>query len=105
MRVAHPSVFVTKQIYNKYGPFSQGFKVAGDHEFLLRIWSSIKVSFIPEVLVKMRLGGLSNTQVELSYRESMAASLIHGANPLKAICRYYLERIKSKLIACYRAVK
>jgi glycosyltransferase involved in cell wall biosynthesis len=98
MRVAHPSVFVTKAVYEKYGYFSQGFKVAGDHEFLLRIWPFINISFIPDVVVKMRLGGVSNSQVELSYRESMAAAIMHGANPLRAAARYYLELIKNKLL-------
>ena len=101
MRIAHPSVFVRKTVYEKYGLFSQGFTIAGDHEFLLRIWDPIKISFVPEVAVKMRLGGISNSQVELSYRESMAASLIHGASPLRALSRYYLERIKSKILIVF----
>ena len=98
MRIAHPSVFIVKSVYDKHGGFSQGFRVAGDHEFLLRIWSSVTISFIPEVLVKMRLGGISNSQVELSYRESMAAAIMHGFSPLKALNRYYLELLKAKLL-------
>jgi glycosyltransferase involved in cell wall biosynthesis len=97
MRVAHPSVFIRKNVYLKYGYFSQGFKVAGDHEFLLRIWDLVDISFLDEICVNMRLGGISNSQVELSYRESMAAAIMHGAAPWKAMCRYYLELVKSKL--------
>ena len=97
MRVAHPSVFVRRDIYLKYGYFSQGFKVAGDHEFLLRIWDSVSISFIDDVCVKMRLGGLSNSQVELSYRESMAAAIMHGAQPWQAGLRYYYELLKNKI--------
>ena len=96
MRVAHPSVFVKKDIYNKFGSFSTGFKVAGDHEFLLRVWDGVVVGFMPIVFVKMRLGGVSNSQIGLSYRESMAASLLHGQSPLKAAIRYYWEIIKNK---------
>ena len=98
MRVAHPSVFIRKNVYLKHGYFSQGFKVAGDHEFLLRIWDSVSISFLDEVCVIMRLGGISNSQVELSYRESMAAAIMHGAPPWKAMCRYYLELMKSKFV-------
>jgi glycosyltransferase involved in cell wall biosynthesis len=98
MRVAHPSVFIRKNVYLKYGYFSQGFKVAGDHEFLLRIWDSVNISFLDEVCVIMRLGGISNSQVELSYRESMAAAIMHGAPPWKATCRYYVELMKSKFV-------
>ncbi|MAG76691.1 MAG: glycosyl transferase [Colwelliaceae bacterium] len=98
MWVAHPSVFVRREVYSTYGLFSEGFKVAADHEFLLRVWSKVNITFLPEVLVTMRLGGASNSQVELSYRESMAASVIHGAHPLKAVTRYYFERAKSLLL-------
>lgn len=98
MRVAHPSVFIMKSVYDNLGVFNQSFRIAGDHEFLLRIWSSTSITFMPETLVKMRLGGISNSQVELSYRESMAASIIHGLSPLKALSRYYLELFKAKLL-------
>jgi len=98
MRVAHPSVFIRKNVYEKYGYFSQGFKIAGDHEFLLRIWDLVNISFLDEVCVIMRLGGISNSQVELSYRESMAAAILHGTPPWRATCRYYLELVKSKFV-------
>lgn len=91
MRVAHPSVFVQRHVYEKYGAFSIGFKIAGDHEFALRVWDKIKIDYIPEVIAKMQLGGVSNSQVISSYRESMAATLLHGQSPLKALCVYYFE--------------
>lgn len=97
MRVAHPSVFVRSNVYLEYGYFSPAFKVAGDHEFLLRIWDTIRISFIDKVCVNMRLGGISNSQVELSYRESMAAAIIHGAKPWQAGVRYYYELFKNKI--------
>jgi len=96
MRVAHPSVFVKKSVYNKYGVFSVGFKVAGDHEFLLRVWDKVAVGFLPIVFVKMRLGGASNSQVDLSYRESMAAAILHGRSPLRGVIRFYWETIKNR---------
>lgn len=95
MKVAHPSVFVKKAVYDIYGTFSCGFKIAGDHEFLLRVWDKVNIGFLPMVLVKMRLGGTSNSQIILSYRESMAATILHGAIPLKAVMRYYYEIFKN----------
>ncbi|MCF6354351.1 MAG: glycosyltransferase [Candidatus Polarisedimenticolaceae bacterium] len=97
MRVAHPSAFIRKHVYLKYGGYSVGFKIAADHEFFLRIWDACHVGFLPIVTTKMRLGGASNSQVELSYRESLSASILHDANPIKAIVRYYYERLKSIL--------
>lgn len=61
MTVAHPTVFVPKSIYEKYGLFNQQFMIAGDYDFVLRLFVN-KISFykINEVLVNMRKGGISD---------------------------------------------
>lgn len=98
MRVAHPSTFVKRDVYREYGNFSIGFKVAADQEFLLRIWDKIKVGFIPEVIVTMRVGGISTSQFKRSYAESFAASLINGCPPWKAFYIYNFEMLKNSLM-------
>jgi len=97
-RVAHPAVFVRRSVYKRFGNFSIGFQIAGDHEFFLRIWDRVRVGFMPEVMTVMRLGGVSNSQVGLSYRESMAAALLHGQSPLAAFVNYYYEMLKSAIL-------
>ena len=61
MTVAHPTVFVPKTIYEKYGLFDQQYKIAGDYDLVLRLFVN-KISFhkINEVLVNMRKGGVSD---------------------------------------------
>ena len=58
----HPTFFVRRRIYEKYGPFNLDFKIAADYELMLRFLEKYKVSscYIPKVLVKMRIGGKSN---------------------------------------------
>ena len=97
-KVAHPAVFVKRSVYDRFGNFSTGFRIAGDHEFFLRIWDQVKVGFMPEVMTVMRLGGVSNSQVSLSYRESMAAALLHGQSPSAAFVNYYYEMLKSAIL-------
>ena len=97
-RVAHPAVFVRRSVYDHFGNFSTGFRIAGDHEFFLRIWDHVKVGFMPEVMTVMRLGGVSTSQVGLSYRESMAAALLHGQSPSVAFVNYYYEMLKSAIL-------
>jgi glycosyltransferase len=99
MRVAHPSTFVKRKVYQQYGAFSVGFKVAADQEFLLRVWDEVKVGFIPEGIVNMREGGISTSQFVSSYRESMAASIINGYSPFKAYCVYNYEMMKNIVLA------
>lgn len=97
MRVAHPATFVAKSVYRKFGTYSVGFRIAADHEFLLRVWDRVKIGFLPEVLVRMRIGGISTSQFVASYRESMAAAIINGQTPLRAYTRYNYEIVKNAL--------
>ena len=102
MRVAHPATFVAKSVYAKYGDYSVGFKVAADHDFLLRVWSQIAIGFLPRTLVKMRVGGVSTSQFVRSYRESMAAAILNGHPPMKAYARYNYEIAKNVVLDLLR---
>jgi glycosyltransferase len=99
MRVAHTTVIVRRAVYERYGAFSVGFRVAGDYEFLLRIWDQVRVGFVDEVLVHMAIGGNSTRPENLvrSYRESLAAAVIHGAHPAPATIRCWYEIAKHQV--------
>lgn len=58
----HPSFFVKREMYKKYGSFRLDFKTAADYELMLRFihLNKISISYLPKVLVKMREGGASN---------------------------------------------
>ncbi|GAI17234.1 unnamed protein product [marine sediment metagenome] len=62
---AHPTFFVRRRVYEKYGIFNLNFPIAGDYELMLRILEKYKVKscHIPKVLVKMRAGGSSNKNI------------------------------------------
>lgn len=59
---AHPTFFVRKSVYDKLGNFDLDYKIAADFELLFRFieQNKIKTKYLPEVLVKMRLGGTTN---------------------------------------------
>jgi glycosyltransferase len=104
MRVAHPSVFVRKYVYKKYGSFSIGFRIAGDYEFVLRVWNKLKIGYLDRVMVMMSMEGVSQTHAEASYRESMAAAILHGANIFQAVSGYSLGVIKHVVVVRLRAL-
>ncbi|MDC1246721.1 hypothetical protein N8Z49_02255, partial [Amylibacter sp.] len=58
----HPTFFVRREIYEKYGKFDLSFKIAADTEYMMRLLEvySIKTIYIPKILVMMRLGGKTN---------------------------------------------
>ena len=99
MRVAHPTVLVRRSVYERYGAFSVGFRVAGDYEFLLRVWDRVPVGFIDDVLVHFAIGGNSSRPENLApaYRESLAAAVLHGAHPATAAVRCSYEILKHRV--------
>ena len=61
----HPTFFVKKEIYQKHGLYNTNLKSAADYEMILRLLHKEKiiVEYIPEILIKMRVGGESNASI------------------------------------------
>lgn len=62
----HPTFFVKKEIYKKYGKFNLQFITAADYELMLRFIHKhkIKLTYLNEFIVKMRIGGKSNDTIK-----------------------------------------
>lgn len=57
----HPTIFMRREVYEKKGLFNISLKCAADYDFILRVFNnrSYKISYLPEVITKMRVGGIS----------------------------------------------
>ena len=82
----HPSFFVRKSCYDKYGLFNTSLKSAADYEIMLRLLEKYKCSsaYLPQVMVKMRVGGKSNITIKnriKANREDKKAWLLNGLKP------------------------
>jgi glycosyltransferase involved in cell wall biosynthesis len=82
----HPAFFVNKECYNKYGLFNTSLKSAADYELMLRLLykNNCSTTYIPEVLVKMRVGGKSNVSFMnriKANREDKKAWLMNDLKP------------------------
>jgi glycosyltransferase len=61
----HPTFFVRKSIYEKYGCFDTRLKSAADYELMLRflLKHRIRSQYIPHTLIHMRNGGRSTASL------------------------------------------
>jgi glycosyltransferase involved in cell wall biosynthesis len=61
----HPTFFVKKEIFSKYGMFNLDLGTAADYELMLRFIHKEKISigYIQETIIKMRDGGQSNSSI------------------------------------------
>lgn len=68
----HPTMYVRRNVYEQHGLFDTSFRIAADYDFILRLLGREKrrVRYIPEVLVKMRVGGASNRSLRNIVRKS-----------------------------------
>lgn len=72
--IAHPTAFVARWVYARLGGFDATYEVAGDYDLLLRMHlAGVELRHVPEVFVRMRVGGRSDVERGLSRRELMRA--------------------------------
>jgi glycosyltransferase involved in cell wall biosynthesis len=59
----HPTLFMRREVYEKHGSFNTNLKCAADYDFILRVFQdqSLNVIYLPEVITKMQIGGVSTT--------------------------------------------
>lgn len=69
----HPTLYVRRSVIGRVGPFDSRLRIAADYEFMLRLLTSqgIEVSYIPRVLIRMRVGGASNSSMGAMFRKSL----------------------------------
>lgn len=68
----HPTLFLRRQVFDRLGNYDTNFKIAADYDAILRWFGKgqIRSHYIPEVLVKMRVGGESNASLAKIFRKS-----------------------------------
>ena len=92
----HPSFFVKKSIYEKYGAFDVSLKIAADYDFMMRVLfkENISTSYLPEVLVKMRVGGVSNKSLKNILRKSREDLIAMKKNELGGFISLVIKNIR-----------
>ena len=68
----HPALFIRREIVETLGGYDTSYRIAADYDAILRWFGSgaVRAAYIPDVLVKMRVGGESNRSLERVWRKS-----------------------------------
>lgn len=82
---AHPTFFVRREFYGKYGLFETDYAIAADYEMLIRLLYVHKLTYkyLPMKMVKMRTGGVSSNGIRSNItlnNEIIKACKTHGIN-------------------------
>jgi glycosyltransferase involved in cell wall biosynthesis len=85
----HPTFFVRRSVYERFGGFDLSYRIAADVELMMRFLEvhKLRVKYVPDVWVKMRMGGTTNKNLRnvwVQNQEVLSALRSHGlpANPV-----------------------
>jgi glycosyltransferase involved in cell wall biosynthesis len=76
-----PGLFVTKTIYERYGLFDTSYRIAGDYDFMLRIYSLIPIIFLGKIVTQTSPAGMSGDYYAATF-EAHQARLANNYPPL-----------------------
>ncbi|MEN9638352.1 MAG: hypothetical protein RLZZ262_220 [Bacteroidota bacterium] len=81
----HPTFFLTKEKYETFGLYNTALRSAADYELMLRYIHKhrVYVSYLPEVVTKMRTGGQSNVTLRNRLKANMEDRVAWRMNDLK----------------------
>lgn len=94
----HPTFFVRRELYERYGSFRTDYRIAADYELTARFLARHRVRYVylPEVIVRMRTGGVSTRNLRSNLilnREILRACAENGipTNMLKVYSKYFCK--------------
>lgn len=95
----HPTLFVKNEIYKKFGSYSLKLRSAADYEFMLRVIHKhqIKLNYLPEIIVQMRAGGVSNASLKNRVKANKEDRLAWKMNDLKPGALTFIRKPLSKI--------
>lgn len=101
----HPTLYLKKEVYEKYGVFNLDYRIAADLDFMLRIINNnVKLNYFDDYFVYMRSGGASTNGLKGYYKNFKDSYKVLKHNnrrfPLITNCirivQTFIERVNAK---------
>lgn len=99
----HPTLYLRKEVFEKWGLYDTSFQIAADYDAMLRyLWKgNINLAYLPEVMVKMRVGGASNRSIKHIIRKSQEdykALRRNGVGGLNTLLRKNISKLQQFIV-------
>lgn len=94
----HPTLYLRRSVFERHGLYDTEFRIAADYEAMLRylVRGKIRLGYLPEVMVRMRVGGESNRslgQILRKSREDYRAIRRHGVGGIGTLLSKNLGKV------------
>lgn len=98
----HPTFFMKREHYEKLGSFDTSYRISADYDALLRylLSDNFQVHYMPSVISKMRVGGISNGNlgnVLLKMAEDARVMKSHGLNVVAGLIGKNISKLSQFL--------
>ena len=96
----HVGTFIRKSVYDRFGHFNTTLRIGADYEILLRFLYKHQVPTVHlrEVLVRFRLGGMSNGSIKHILKANREVRASWGINGLQAPPLLVTRKLWSKVL-------
>lgn len=82
----HPTCYIRRSAMLKRGLYNEGYKIAADSDLLFRylLVGDLSVTYLPEYIIKMRMGGMStdSNKRKQMWQEDVRMYSSHGMSPM-----------------------
>lgn len=98
----HPTLYLRREVFDRWGLYDTSMSIAADYEAMLRylVKGNIRLAYIPEVLVKMRVGGESNrslSRILQKSREDYTALRRHDVGGVRTLMAKNFSKLEQFL--------
>ncbi|MAB78061.1 MAG: glycosyl transferase [Planctomycetes bacterium] len=106
----HPTLFLRRRVFDRFGLYDTSYGIAADYDAILRYFGRgrVKPAYLPEVLVKMRVGGESNRSLRkiiLKTREDYRALRSNNIGGLGALIVKNLSKLSQFVLKATPSMK
>ena len=95
----HPTFFVRRSIFERFGSFDLNYSIASDVDLMTRFLEvhKINVFYIPEIWVKMRMGGTTNKNLKNIWTQNKEIIFSLKKNNLQVnIISFFFHKVISR---------
>lgn len=100
----HPTLYLKREVYDKYGVFDIDFRLAADFELMMRFFEKykIKTKYLNITTIRMRLGGATSKNMSNVKKQNIECIKAFESNGFKAPVLYPVYRLFPKLLQYFK---
>ncbi len=104
--IPHPTFYVRRELFNKFGYYKLNYRVAADFELMARFFiGRINAKRVNAIVVSMREGGISSNGLRWRIHQNMEISRACNENGIFTVFPLLIIKLPFKLLSFFKKPK